>query len=108
MRSFTSTPPFRRPSVNISIPSLLGSGYPPRPGEITMAHKGVLFLEEINEMNRLAVDALRVPLDRKECLFKQTRRGFLIIQPIFFLISCANPCKCGYLQQSQKRVHLYS
>ena len=98
---FTSTPPFRRPSVNISIPSLLGSGYPPRPGEITMAHKGVLFLEEINEMNRLAVDALRVPLDRKcVCLNK---RGEVFNYPAdFLLVSCANPCKCGYLHSPKK------
>lgn len=98
---FTDTPPFRRPSVNISIPSLLGSGYPPTPGEITLAHRGVLFLEEINEMNRIAVDSLRVPLDRKCVCLNKRGEGF-VYPADFLLISCANPCKCGYLYSRKK------
>lgn len=101
-RGLIATPPFRRPSTNISLTGLLGSGYPPRPGEVTMAHNGILFLDEISEMNKNVIDALRIPLDRK-CV-SLSKRGETFIYPAdFLLISCANPCKCGYLFSKKRR-----
>lgn len=87
--------PFRNPGSLITKAALIGGGFPPSPGEITFAHRGVLFLDEIGEMKRDTLDALRKPLEDKNVLL--VRRGEQFIFPAdFFLIGAKNPCKCGF------------
>lgn len=87
--------PFRRPGSGISAVGLLGGGFPPHPGEVTLAHRGVLFLDEMAELDRSVIEALRLPMDSKEV--RLTRRGESCVYPADFLFAAAaNPCKCGY------------
>lgn len=87
--------PFRRPHHKITPAGLLGGGVIPRPGEITLASGGVLFLDEIGEFDSGLIDALRTPLERKS--ISLTRRGTAYSFPAdFMLVAASNPCKCGY------------
>lgn len=87
--------PFRRPGRNISSQGMLGSGYPPMPGEVTLAHKGILFIDELCEFDRNTIESLRVPLDLHYVVL--TKRGETFRYPAdFFLVAASNPCKCGY------------
>lgn len=94
-RPIISERPFRAPGTSISIPGMIGSGAPPKPGEITLAHKGVLFLDELGERKRDAVDILRVPMEKKNIVLN--RMGETYKYPADFLfVAATNPCKCGY------------
>ena len=85
--------PFRAPGTSISIPGLIGAGAPPKPGEITLAHKGVLFLDELGERKRETVDVLRIPLEKKYIILN--KMGEIYKYPSDFLfIAATNPCKC--------------
>ena len=87
--------PFRAPGTSITVPGLVGAGAPPRPGEITLAHKGVLFLDELGERKRETVDILRLPLEKKKIILN--KNGETYRYPADFLfIAATNPCKCGY------------
>lgn len=87
--------PFRAPGVNLTLPGLLGNGAPPMPGEVTLAHKGVLFLDEFRERDRKVVEALRVPLEERE--IRLVRKGRTYIYPADITFAAAsNPCKCGF------------
>lgn len=87
--------PFRRPGRNITPQGMLGSGYPPLPGEITLAHRGILFIDELCECSRDAIESLRVPLDLHYVILN--KRGETFRYPAdFFLVAAANPCRCGY------------
>ncbi len=87
--------PFRRPDRSVTIPGLLGSGYPPRPGEATLAHRGVLFLDEIAEMDRGTVDSLRAPIETGSINLFRCGESFRYPAD-FMLVAAMNPCKCGY------------
>lgn len=87
--------PFRQPHHKITAAGLLGGGAYPRPGEITLADKGVLFLDEIGEFDKNIIDTLRVPLEKKK--ISLVRRGETYVYPAdFMLVAATNPCKCGY------------
>ena len=87
--------PFRRPHHSVTEAGLIGGGNYPRPGEITLASSGILFLDELAEMDPKVVDALREPLERKSVSL--IRGGDTYTFPADFLfIAATNPCRCGY------------
>lgn len=88
--------PFRAPHHTISDVALVGGGTHPQPGEISLAHNGVLFLDELPEFKRGALEVLRQPLEeRKVCI---SRAKFAVEYPAsFMLIASMNPCPCGYM-----------
>ncbi|HEY4183148.1 MAG TPA: YifB family Mg chelatase-like AAA ATPase [Kofleriaceae bacterium] len=87
--------PFRAPHHTVSSAGLLGGGSPPRPGEISLAHNGVLFLDEIAEFSRAAVEGLREPLEERFVNITRVT-GSVRLPSSFLLIAAANPCPCGW------------
>jgi magnesium chelatase family protein len=86
--------PFRAPHHTVSGRALVGGGSPPRPGEVTRAHRGVLFLDELGEFRRDALEALRVPLEEGAVTITRTS-GAVSLPCRFMLVAASNPCPCG-------------
>jgi magnesium chelatase family protein len=89
------TRPFRAPHHTISTAALIGGGSSPRPGEISLAHNGVLFLDELPEFARAAVEGLRQPLEERTVTIDRIH-GALRLPASFLLVAAANPCPCGW------------
>jgi magnesium chelatase family protein len=87
--------PFRAPHHTISSAGLVGGGAPPRPGEATLAHRGILFLDELSEFQRSTLDALRQPLEDGSVAIVRAQRA-LLFPTRFMLVAATNPCPCGF------------
>jgi len=103
-RSVVATRPFRAPHHTTSEPGLVGGGTYPTPGEVSLSHHGVLFLDELPEFNRHTLEVLRQPLEDGVVTITRAQ-GSLTFPAQLMLLAALNPCPCGYLGDPKHECH---
>lgn len=93
--------PFRAPHSSSTAVSIIGGGVPIRPGEVSLAHNGILFLDELAEFDRFTIDQLRTVLDNSKVFLNKGNQK-IVFPADFLLIAASNPCPCGYLGDVKK------
>ena len=94
-KGLVKTRPFRHPHHTATLASMVGGGVQGRPGEVTLAHGGVLFMDEAPEFQRQVIDALRQPLESRTITINRSQGNYMY-PANFICILAANPCPCGY------------
>lgn len=97
-----SRPPFRSPHHTASYVSIVGGGATPKPGEVTLAHRGVLFLDEFPEFDKKVIESLREPLEEGHVTISRAKGAFTFPASLT-LVAAMNPCPCGYYGSKVKR-----
>jgi len=103
-RSLVTERPVRAPHCTVSDAALLGGGHPIRPGELTLAHRGILFLDELPEFRRNVLEPLRQPLEERRLTIARGN-GSLTFPADVQLVAAMNPCPCGWLGDDSGRCH---
>ncbi len=103
-QTLATSRPFRAPHHTISDVALIGGGSFPKPGEISLAHHGVLFLDELPEFKRNALEALRQPLEDANVTVSRANGTFFFTAK-FMLVAAMNPCPCGYFTDPKRECH---
>lgn len=99
--ALVTTRPFRHPHHSVSAGGLIGGGSQPKPGEVSLAHNGVLFLDELPEFPRHVIELLRQPLEDHEVTISRTSTT-LVFPSRFILVASCNPCPCGFTGHPKK------
>lgn len=99
---FVNERPFRTPDHTVTAAALIGGGVKPHPGEVSLSHMGVLFLDEAAEFSRAALESLRKPMEDEVCTITRVH-GKITLPSKFLTVAAMNPCRCGYYGDERRK-----